>query len=129
MQGTKSVHAVKRLVPDWPGWQLTAVGLLAPGGLLPRALLGARPSLAVRRSRLPALLGWELLPAGLEGCALKKAFGSKAGFAAEAEPGPCQWSSWPAVSITCFAQHTRPGRSHGKEWSCVKVPVQGVDGG
>ncbi len=70
---------------------MTAAGLLAPGGLLPRAFLGASPSFAVRRSRLPAIavLGWELLPEGLEGCALKKAFGCTAGFAAEMEPESC----------------------------------------
>ena len=118
-----------RVIPDWPGWQTIALGFPAAGGRLPRELFGAIPSFTVRRSRLPVLLGCELLPEAPDGCALKKALGAKAGFAAGVEPGPCWSACWPAVSTSCLVNRkavtnfTRSVNSCGTLFPSLGVPV------
>jgi len=90
-------------IPDWPGWQTTALFLPVAAGFLLRLLFGASFSFAARRSLLPApaeLLGLALLTEGLEGCALKKLFGCSAGFGAAIKLGACCSASWSALGMT-----------------------------
>lgn len=94
-------------VPDWPGSQITAPGLLAAESFFPRMRFGARPSFAALRSLLPAVaaaLGCEPPAEGLVGCGPKNSLGFTGGFAAGAEAAAASWPAWPSRYSVVQAQ-------------------------